>query len=280
MPTCFLSPVFTLTAPDFSLADTLDCGQCFRFSPNADGSFSGLAGNHFVTIAQREGQLLFYDTIPEDLPFWQNYLDLNEDYAAYRKAFSQDDILRQACAYAGGIRLVRQDPWEALCSFIISQNNNIPRIKGIIDRLCAQFGPALPGGRYGFPSPEALAGRSTDDLAGLRAGFRAGYLLDAARRVADGQLVLSDLYSLPLQDARQALRQVKGVGPKVAECALLYGFHRLDAFPMDVWIKRALQLFYPDGFPAFAIPQGVAQQYLFHYIRTCPDAVPKELRHA
>lgn len=274
-------PSFALTATGFSLGDTLDCGQCFRFDKQPDGSFAGVAGNHFAVISQQGDRLIFSGTPKEDEGFWRAYLDLDADYASYQAAFSKDPVLKEACRYAGGIRLVRQDPWEALCSFIISQNNNIPRIKGIIARLCALKGPALGEDRHGFPAPNRLAACSLEELSPLRAGFRAGYLLDAAQKVVSGTVDLSSLFTLPMEEAREQLRQIRGVGPKVAECALLYGFHRLEAFPVDVWINRALRSFYPQGFPFEDSPvKGVAQQYLFHYIRTCPDALPKELRHA
>lgn len=252
--------------PGFSLKDTLDCGQCFRWECLPDGSFHGIVSGRELTVSQRPEGVLFHRTGQEDFPFWRRYFDLDTDYAAMALLFSQDETLRLACERAGGIRLLRQDPWEALCSFIISQNNNIPRIKGIVSRLCEGFGDPVEGG-FSFPSPEVLARCSLEDLAPLRAGFRAKYILDAAQKAASGALPLDQLETLPLPQAREALMTVHGVGPKVAECALLYGFHRLEAFPVDTWIKKALARYYPGGFPAFAEPRGVAQQFLFHYIR-------------
>ena len=172
----------------------------------------------------------------------------------------------------GGIRILRQQPWETVISFIISANNNIPRIRGIIDRLCTGFGTDGC-----FPTPEQLAVQTPETLSPLRAGFRTKYILDAARKVADGTLCLDQLADMPLQQAREQLMTVNGIGPKVAECILLYGFHRLDAFPVDTWIKKVLCQCYPDGFPEWIAPKGVAQQYLFHYIRVC---CPKEEQNA
>ena len=245
--------------PGFSLRDTLTCGQCFRWKENPDGSFSGFAGSRAATLCQQEDTLFLSDA---ETAFWQHYLDLDEDYNRWKEAFAADPTLREAAAFCGGIRILRQDPWEALLSFIISANNNIPRIQGIIGRLCEHFGE---GG--GFPSAQRLAGETAESLAPLRAGFRAKYILDAAGKVASGEVDLEQVAALPLPEAEAELRRISGIGPKVAQCALLYGFHRLDAFPVDTWMKKVLARYYPEGFPEWVSPRGVAQQYLFHYIR-------------
>ena len=255
---------------DFSLADTLSCGQCFRFFPNEDGSFSGVAGQHEARILQQGDSLVFYGaTYQEVQDFWSIYLDLHTDYGAIRELLCQDPTLRRAAQYAPGIRILRQDAWEALCSFILSQNNNIKRIQGIIRTLCAQFGEKLPSGGFCFPSAKRLAECTLEDLASLRCGFRAKYVLDAARRVSSLDLDLEALRTAPLDTARPELMRIHGVGPKVAECALLYGLHRMECFPVDVWISRAMKALFPKGLPQFALPYaGIAQQYLFHYVRT------------
>ena len=257
--------LYTLSLPEgFSLRDTLLCGQCFRWNEE-DGVFTGWAGNRKASLYQRQNTLFLTDP---DTTFWKNYLDLDEDYAGWNAGFRKDPTLFETVKAVGGIRILRQDPWETLVSFIISANNNIPRIKGIIERLCAAFGED-----GAFPSPDRLAALSEEDLAPIRAGFRAKYILDAAKKVASGSLDLNAAGYLPDQALRDALRSVSGVGPKVAECVLLYGFHRLDAFPVDTWIKKALAFFYPTGFPETLHPKGVAQQVLFHYIRTFPEAM-------
>lgn len=260
------------TVPAFSLRDTLCCGQCFRWEELPDGSFWGIASGKAITVRQEEDRLLWQGD-PAQKEFWDEYFDLDTDYAAFVRDFQGDPTLQKACQMAGGIRLLRQDPWEALCSFIISQNNNIPRIRGIVDRLCQLLGEPVAGGTadgYAFPTPERLAAQTEKSLAPLRAGFRTGYLLDAAEKVASGRLSLEEVAVMPLEDARTALRTIRGVGPKVAECALLYGFHRLEAFPVDTWIKKVLARYYPQGFPPLQ-PAGVAQQFLFHYIRSLPE---------
>lgn len=164
---------------------------------------------------------------------------------------------------------MRQEPWEALCSFIISQNNNIPRIKGIIKRLCESFGEELESGMYTFPSPEVLSGKAPEDLASLRAGFRAKYIIDAANKVSSGEIDFDKIAASPIEFGRQELQKIKGVGKKVAECTLLYGFGKYEAFPEDVWVKRIMAEMYPDGLPACTKgSEGIAQQYLFHWRRT------------
>lgn len=165
---------------------------------------------------------------------------------------------------------MRQEPWEALCSFIISQNNNIKRIKGIVERLCQSFGEPIADGVYNFPSYEVLARLSETDLAPLRCGFRARYIIDASRKVSSGEVNLERLKTCPIDEARQELIKITGVGAKVAECALLYGCGRIEGFPMDVWMKRAMTALFPDGLPECALPYaGIAQQYIFHYVRSC-----------
>lgn len=277
---------FSLPSPDdFDPRQTLDCGQAFRFSLQEDGSFLGVAGDHPCRIWQ-EGANIMVECSCNDqdcLPFWRRYLDLDRDYGALKAELCQDPVLERAVSFCPGVRLLRQDEWETLCSFILSQNNNIKRIKGIIATLCRQFGRELCEGQYAFPRPSDLAGRSLEELAVLRAGFRAKYLLDAAKKVASGELVLTELYALPLAQAKERLMTIHGVGPKVADCVLLYGFGRVECVPKDVWIKRALAILYPDGFPASLEPVGgLAQQYLFHYCRTCPQALkePRALAEA
>lgn len=259
----------SISPQELDLAVTLDCGQCFRFQQEPDGSFYGIAFGEPLRLRQDADSIVFYKTSEEDFKtIWKPYFDLDTDYAAIRDFLSVDDTMAKAIAFAPGIRILRQSPFEALVSFLISQNNNIPRIKTSIQRLCEQFGRPLAEDGFAFPEPEALWNLEKEDLAGLGLGYRDGYLLDCVRRIRDGRLDLNRIAALPLADARTALLQIKGVGVKVAECVLLFGFHRLDAFPIDTWMKKALAAHYPAGFPAaFHEVAGIAQQYLFHYIR-------------
>ncbi|MCD7811644.1 MAG: DNA-3-methyladenine glycosylase 2 family protein [Ruminococcus sp.] len=251
---------------DFDLDETLDCGQAFRWKKipsDYDCTYEGSFVNEHLTVSQAgSGSFIFHNTSEADfLGKWFDYFDFGTDYGELKRLFSEDATLARACGFAGGIRLLRQDSWECLVSFIISQNNNIPRIKGIIERLCGNYGGM-------FPTCFQLAEETADSLSYLRSGFRAKYIADASRKTASGAVNLREIAAMPIDEARRELRTIKGVGPKVAECVLLYGMHRTEAFPVDVWIKRVLEQYYPDGFPEFAREKGgIAQQYLFHYIR-------------
>lgn len=251
---------------DLNLDETLDCGQAFRWK-KIESDYPCTYEGHFLNDSLRisqtdKGNFIFHNTTEKIfLSKWVDYFDFETDYSELKKCFSEDETLAKACEFAGGIRLLRQNNWECLISFIISQNNNIPRIKGIIDRLCEHYQGA-------FPSAQELSYETPDSLSYLRSGFRAKYIADAAQKTASGDINLAEISAMPIEDARKALRTIKGVGPKVAECVLLFGMHRTDAFPVDVWIKRVLEEYYPAGFPDFARENaGIAQQYLFHYIR-------------
>lgn len=244
---------------DFDLDDTLDCGQAFRWKKISDNTYSGSFLNTPLTISQNGSIFTFHDTTENDfLNIWYDYFDFGTDYSELKRQFSEDETLAKACEFAGGIRLLKQNAWECLISFIISQNNNIPRIKGIIEHLCEHYGS--------FPTVEMMSSETPESLEYLRSGFRAKYICDAVQKVLDGTTDLEKIKSMPLDDARKALQQIKGVGAKVSECVLLFGMYRTDAFPIDVWIKRVLEKYYPNGFPNFS-DRGIAQQYLFHYIR-------------
>ncbi|MDR3552016.1 MAG: DNA glycosylase [Clostridia bacterium] len=262
---------------DIDLDATFGCGQCFRWLRLAHGGWSGVAHGRELTV-RRDGPLLLLEGAGEDeRGLWQEYFDLGRDYGAVRALLAGDTVFAKAAAFAPGMRLLRQESWEALCSFILSQNNNIPRIRGIIERLCENFGERLAGGGYAFPTAHRLACISEKELAPLRCGFRAGYIADAARKVDSGEVDLSLAARMPLDEARALLQKIHGVGPKVAECTLLFGCGRVECFPVDVWIRRAMACYFPQGLPGrFEPVGGIAQQLLFHYVRCCPDAAHEE----
>lgn len=264
---------FCVRAPFFDLAVSVDCGQSFRWEKRGE-FLHGVAFGKAVDVKQTGDILCFLNTDEEDFAkLWKPYFSLDTDYEAICAQIGKDSRAGKAISTFPGIRILRQEPWEALCSFIISQNNNIPRIKGIIQRLCAMLGDDLGNGDYSFPSPEKILSCSLDGLAPIRSGFRAKYIMDAAEKVSRGEIDFEKIKSAPLQEANDMLKCIKGVGDKVARCTLLYGFNRLDAFPVDVWVKRILELRYPDGLPeCFNGYRGVAQQYLFHYERTVNDS--------
>ena len=258
----------------FDLDQTLDCGQCFRFDKLPDGAWHGVAGRHPLTLGKSGEEILLHGiSLEEYEAFWRGYFDIDRDYEAIRRSYLTHPALSQCAMYAPGIRILRQDAWEALISFIISQNNNIKRIKGIIARLCGLFGDQIEDSvDFAFPEPQRLAALEESDLAPLRAGWRAGYILDAARKTANGEIDLARIAEMPLDDARTALRTICGVGPKVADCVLLYGMSRTDAFPLDVWMKRAMATLFDGGNAAdFGEHPGIAQQYIFHFARMHPE---------
>ena len=220
-----------------------------------------------MRIGQEGGAVTLYDTSIEDFEYlWKGYFDLDRDYNRILASYT-DESLVAACKAYPGIRILKQDEWEAICSFIISANNNIPRIKGIIERFCCEFGEKVGDG-YTFPTAQRIAELTVEDLAPIRAGFRAKYIIDASQKIASKEVDIEKVKALPFDQAKAELLKIKGVGEKVAQCALLYGFGRVDAFPIDVWVKRILAELYPDGFPAeYRETQGIAQQYLFHWRR-------------
>ncbi|MCL2519010.1 MAG: DNA-3-methyladenine glycosylase 2 family protein [Oscillospiraceae bacterium] len=247
---------------DFNIRQIFNCGQCFRFNENPDGSVSGIAFGKFVTFTQES----------EYNEFWQHYLSLDVDYAQIKREiierFHGDPTIKAAIEYGSGIRILRQEPWEMVCSFIISQNNNIPRIKKIIAEMSRVYGEPIEGG-YAFPTAEALYHAGIDGFAELKMGFRAKYVYDAAKKIVTGELNLDEVRLSSTQDALSLLQNVKGIGLKVASCALLFGFEKYDVFPIDVWVRRVIEKYYPNGLDIDALGEyaGIAQQYLFYYER-------------
>lgn len=259
---------------DLNLAQTLDCGQSFRWEELSDGSFRGVAFGKCVTVSLNGDRLYIKNATTEDFEnIWKDYFDLSLDYGKIREQISSiHPVLEQAARYAPGIRILRQQSFEALCTFIISQNNNIKRIKGIVQRLCECFGEEIEENTFAFPTAQRLSQLSADDLAPLRAGFRNRYIIDASQKVASGEVDLEKCRSCDYEEARKELMKITGVGVKVADCTLLFGMHRIEAFPVDVWMKRALEKLFPDmtadDFGEYA---GIAQQYIFHYSRMNPN---------
>lgn len=254
---------------NFVLSETLDCGQAFRWSETEKDIWQGVAFGKFLKIGSKDNIITFFDTTKEDFELiWKDYFDLDRNYSEILSVLSGNEVLKTAGEFAGGIRILRQEPWEALCSFIISQNNNIPRIKGIVERLCENFGEKINDGVYSFPSAEKIATLTLEDLVVLRSGFRAKYILDAAKKIASGEIVLDSLRDMPLDSARSELIKIYGVGEKVADCTLLFGLSHIDAFPKDVWIKRAVEKLFGGVLPECTKGyEGIAQQYIFHYAR-------------
>lgn len=258
-----------------NLAETLDCGQSFRWVENSDKSFTGVAYGKVVTVRLNGSDFIIENSSIEDFEnIWKKYFDLELDYYKIRNEVSEiHPILKEASEYASGIRILQQDSWEALCTFIISQNNNIKRIKGIVERLCETFGDRIGDtGYFSFPTAERLSQLTPEDLSPIRAGFRNKYIIDASKKVATGEVDLDKCRELSYDEAKAELCKIKGVGVKVADCTLLFGFHRIEAFPIDVWMKRAMEKLFPNMTGSdFGPYAGIAQQYIFHYSRMHPE---------
>lgn len=269
-------------AEDFELEHIFDCGQCFRFNKIGENTYLGVAFQKALKISQSGSTVTLYDTSEQDFyGIWYDFFDFSHNYGEIKKTLSSDPVLCEAIKYGEGIRILRQDLWETLISFIISASNNIPRIKGIIERFCENFGEKIHymgNTYYSFPSPEVTASLSKEDLAVIRAGFRDKYIIDAAQKIASKTLDLKNIKSLPTNEAKRALMTINGVGNKVSDCILLFGLNRADAFPVDVWIKRIMEYCYFDGEQSintvsefaekkFGSLGGYAQQYLFFWAR-------------
>ena len=260
----------------FNLSRIFDCGQCFRFNKtdNSKSRYYGVAFSKYIEISQDDKKLYFHDVSHEDFnTVWKSFFDLDTDYDSIISTFSEDAPLKEALTHSQGIRILKQDSWEALCSFIISQNNNIPRIKGIIENMSKEYGTAIheAGGNtfYSFPTPKALLDAGEDKIFALKTGFRAKYIYDCARLIENGDINLDDIRNMPLELAGETLMKIKGVGPKVCACALLYGFGRYAAMPIDVWVKKILDKYYGGKVSENLSGKyaGIAQQYLFYHER-------------
>ncbi|WP_312942912.1 DNA glycosylase [Oscillibacter sp.] len=260
---------------EFDIGKIADSGQCFRLKRLEEGRFRAVAGNRWIEL-QEQPDAWALDCSKEEFDgFWRGYFDLDTDYAAFRAAVPEKDAyLTAATAFGSGIRILRQDPWEMLVTFIISQRKNIPAIRACVETLCRRYGEVL-GPEYGFPSAEALAAAGEEGLRACALGYRAGYILAAARLVEAGTLNLAALAELDDEALPETLMTVPGVGVKVASCVALFGYHRIAAFPRDVWINRVVREHYRGRFPLYRYKgfAGVMQQYLFYYAR-CGEPCP------
>jgi len=280
---------------DYDLAATLNSGQVFRWRQD-ENSWTGVVGKNFVRLTQTENGILAETSSPiEQLDWLRDFLQIKTDLNTVLKTFPDDEPMRDAVRACRGLRLLRQEPWECLASFILSSTKQIIQIRQIVALLCERFGeqincsvePAARSGsatgrtlQFSFPSPEKIARLSESDLRNCKMGFRAPNLLAAARQIAGGKFDLEKIRRLDYAAARAELMKLRGVGGKIADCVLLFAYGFDSAFPVDVWIERALQrLYFPRrraGEPRlrrfaathFGPHAGYAQQYLFHYMRT------------
>lgn len=269
---------------DFHPDHALDCGQAFRWVKEGD-SYTGVVKDQVVEISLVEGDLIIQNCDSESFnELWRDYLDLDKDYSSIKEVLSKDNILKEAINHGWGIRILNQEPWETLISFIISSNNGIVRIKKIIDNLSKKYGKEIPyQGKiyYSFPRAEDLARATLDDLRALGTGYRDKYIKNTAIMVNEGNLDLNSLIEMDYESAKEELLKFPGVGPKVADCVLLFSLRKEEAFPVDVWIKRIIEhLYFKNNESSitnrevsdfaknkYASLAGIAQQYLFYYAR-------------
>ena len=265
--------------PYLDMRKIADSGQIFRFNKVSATEYELLAQNKFLHI--KEKSLLEKDGISyseyefdcsrkEFEAFWKEYFDLNTDYEKFSKDIPEDDaFLTKAASYGRGVRILKQDSWEMLMSFIISQRKSIPAIKSSIEKLSKMFGEKIDGERFAFPSANALADASMKELEACSLGYRAPYIKESAKAVAEGDCDLKALCTLDDTELLKALMSLKGVGIKVANCVALFGYYRIDSFPVDVWIKKICDKYYEGSFPVekYKGYAGVIQQYMFFYGR-------------
>ncbi|MDO4481256.1 MAG: DNA glycosylase [Bacillota bacterium] len=275
---------------DFELKDIFECGQCFRWNPDEDGSYSGVAFGRAVNVSYNRkgdsdaGTLIIRNSTAEDFEnIWKKYFDLERDYGEIKKELSRDDeIMVKAVEYGGGIRILNQDEWETLISFILSQNRNIPLIKKSIEEISRRYGEPVfdykGNVRYAFPEPEVLAGVSEEALAGCRLGYRARYVTETSKAIAGQKELLYSMTGASYKEALDYLTGLCGVGPKVANCILLFSMEKYESFPIDVWVRRLMSALYGTdennlkeireySDKKFGHLGGFAQQYLFYYAR-------------
>lgn len=274
---------------NFNIKQILESGQVFHYERLTDHSYILNAKQKLIKITQQphSSSAIIYNTNISELDeVWIPYFDIDTNYAKITQELSRkDEHMEKAVAFGSGIRILRQDPWEMLISFIISQNKAIPHIQQCIRNISERYGFPLEQfdgedkNYYAFPSPKALSRANEEELRECKVGFRAPYIMDACHKILNGEINLNDLYIMSADEAREKLMQIKGVGPKIADCILLFAYGKGEVFPTDVWIKRVVEGMYFEGKemkPAeiqtfakgyFGDLAGYAQQYLFYYGR-------------
>lgn len=254
----------------FNVAHIVDCGQLFRY--DTQGEICKIIAENKKCVLKTQKECVIIES--SDIAYFENYFDLSTDYNAVKASLAPFGI-DKSLEYGHGIRLLRQSPFETIMSFIVSANNNIPRIKGILNRMSDALGEDM-GGYHAFPTPEAIASQDAEFFKRIGAGYRAEYIVDTARRIRDGYDI--NLYDVPSDEARKRLLSLKGIGDKVADCILLFAYRKGDVFPVDTWVKKIYADIVDDREKnpkimaktlreKFGDLAGYAQQYLFYYYR-------------
>lgn len=267
---------------DFNPVHVFECGQCFRWQKQDDGSYTGVARGRVANVAYRDGSLIVNNTNVHDfMNIWFEYFDLGSDYSGMKALLDKDEHMNRAIRFGYGIRLLKQDLWETLISFIISANNRIPMIMKTVAAISRAYGRELYyEGKtyYSFPDAQRLAGATLEELEACRGGFRCKYIMQTSSKINKNEVLINNLYNMDTDAARAELMKLPGVGPKVADCVLLYSGTKRDVFPTDVWVKRVMEELYFKREASFKEIQdfaesyfgklkGIAQQYLFYYAR-------------
>lgn len=271
---------------NFELPHIFECGQCFRWNKQSSGSYIGIAYGRVIEVEKKGEDVILYNSSLEDFnSIWRDYFDLNRDYSKIKEEFSEDPLLKKAVVFGNGIRLLQQEPFELVISFIISANNRIPMIKRAIDNISRKWGKTIEykgNTYYSFPEPDKLNIASEEELEACSTGFRAKYIKDTVAKICSSNMPaeynLKYIKGLSDDECHNELQKFSGIGPKVADCIMLFSMQKYSAFPVDVWVKRAMAYFYlaPDvslkkirefGRNKFGELSGFAQQYLFYYAR-------------
>lgn len=257
---------------NFNISQICDSGQCFRMMPVSENVYSIIAADRYLEIEQADKECIFSCEEEEFEEFWKAYFDLDTDYASYIEKINPNDrYLVNASRFGSGIRILRQDLWEMIVSFLISQQNNITRIRRCIQNICERYGQEKQNFRgevyHTFPRPEDLADLQEDALKECNLGYRSKYVVRTAKSIVNGEVDLEEVRKMPYKNAKEELLKLFGVGEKVADCICLFALHQLQAFPMDTHIQQALEMHYKKGFPKrrYKGMEGVMQQYIFYW---------------
>lgn len=267
---------------DFNINHIFDCGQCFRWNKEEDGSYTGVVGNKVINVSQKDDSVSFDNIIKDDFENINYYFDLDTDYTDIKNKVNVDDIMAEAINFGQGIRILNQDEWEIMISFMISANNRIPMIKKVIDNLSTSFGDYIGSYKgkeyYSFPTAKQLADAPLEKIIECKAGFRSERIKSAAMRFLDEKEIVYNLKNKSYDEGLEYLKTYNGIGDKVANCILLFSMKQFDTFPVDVWVRRVMQTLYVDkntkdkeirqfAENKFGKFSGYAQQYLFYYAR-------------
>ena len=279
----FMDKYIIKNADSFEIDQIFKCGQAFRWTEEKNDTFTNVAFGKVINLEKQGNDIIINNCTEEDYnKIWKDYFDMDRDYSELKNELSKDDTLKKCIDFGNGIRILNQDPFETIITFIISANNQIPRIRKSVQEISRMYGKEMEfnGNKYySFPEPEVLAKAKPEDLREFaKVGFRDERIVESAGMIARGEIKLDSLYTMELEEARKELMKLPGVGPKVADCCLLFAFKRSESFPVDVWIKRVMEELYlhkntnknkiaDEGRRLFGKNAGFAQQYLFYYGR-------------